>query len=312
MPRQKNTLPCIMKLNSMLLLAFVGYATAIGRPKSPVTVSPRNAAVVVVGKATSKTQHAALAVRGGAGPIDPTLLAKWTTGINLVNSIYTYLLPGKIRELYANMPYSPLSDLIFQRHGTALLACTLTAYCLLFQGTSVETAVGVSTLPFIIDLIRSELAGEPEKFGWPKYAQLAPLAFAAVTCYGCLNSKDWANTAMKVYSVWFSVTGFQAAFAPDSFSKLWNVKFMSTLTDIQKHSFQWWGFFLLGYAVYVGCLAWGVAPMKALGYGWVPPTVANAYFNVLSDQTKDFGMNRPMLFVWMVLGIVTTATLSFD
>jgi hypothetical protein len=302
-----------MKLNSILLLAVVGSVTAIGRPKSPLTVLPRNAAVVVVDKATFKTEHyATLAVRGGAGPIDPTLLAKWTTGINLVNSIYTYLLPGKIRELYANMPYSPLSDLIFQRHGTALLAGTCAAYCLLFQETSVETAVGVSTLPFIIDLIRSELAEEPETFGWPKYAQLAPLAFATVACYGCLNSKEWANTAMKVYSVWFGITGLQAAFAPDSFSKLWNVKFMSTLTDIQKHSFQWWGFFLMGYAVYVGCLAWGVAPMKALGYGWVPPTLANAYFNVLSNQTKDFGMNRPMLFVWMVLGIVTTATLSID
>jgi hypothetical protein len=299
-----------MKLNCILLLAFVGCVTAIGRPKSPLTASPRNAAVVV-GK-TTKTEYAALAVRGGAGSIDPRALARWTTGLNLVNSIYTYLLPGKVRELYASMPYSPFSDLIFQQHGTTLLACTLTAYCLLFQGASVEKAVGVSTLPFIIDLIRSELAEEPEKFGWPKYAQLVPLAFAAVTCYGCFHSKDWANTAMKVYSVWVGFTGLQVALAPDSFAKLWNAKFMSTLTDIQKHAFQWWGFFLLDYAVYVGCLAWGVAPMKALGYAWVPATLANAYFNVLSNKTKDFGMNREMLFAWMLLGIVTTATLSFD
>jgi hypothetical protein len=300
-----------MKFNSILLLAFIGCVTAIGRPKAPLTASPRNAAAVVGGKATTKTEHAALTVRGGAGPIDPTALAKWTTGINLVNSLYTYLLPDKMREVY-NIPYSPLSDLIFQRHGIVLLACTLPVYCLLFQKTSVETAVGVSTLPFIIDLIRSELAEEPDKFGWPKYAQLAPLAFAAVTCYGCLNSMDWANTAMKVYSVWFGITGLQAAFAPDSFSKLWNVKFMSTLTDIQKHGFQWWGFFLLDYAVYVGCVAWGVEPMKALGYAWVPATLANAYFNVLSDKTKEFGMNRPVLFAWMILGMVVTGTLSFD
>lgn len=203
-----------MKCNSILLLALVGCATAIGRPKSPLTAS-QCSAIGVVGK-TTKKEHVALSVRGGAGPIDPTILAKWTTGINIVNSIYTYLLPDMIRELYANMPYSPLSDLIFQRHGTAMLACTLPAYCLLFQETSVETAVGVSTLPFIIDLVRSELAEEPEKLGWPKYAQLVPIPFAAVTCYGCLNSKDWAHAAMKIYSVWLGLTGLLAGFAPES------------------------------------------------------------------------------------------------
>jgi hypothetical protein len=52
--------------------------------------------------------------------------------------------------------------------------------------------------------------------------------------------------------------------------------------------------------------------LKALGYRWVPATLANAYFNVLSNTTKDFGMNRPMLFAWMLLGIVATATFSFD
>jgi hypothetical protein len=292
----------------ILLLALVGCVTAIGRPTFPLTTLPHNAAVVVVGKPTSKTEHAKLAVRGGAGPIDPQALAKWTTGMNLVNSIYTYLLPDKVREVY-KIPYSPLSTLIFQRHGIVLLACTLLAYCLLFQETSVETAVGVSTLPFIIDYARSELAGEPKKFGWgPMHSQLVPLAFAAVTCYGCLNSKDWANTTMKVYSVWLAMNGVLAGFAPDSFEMLWYVK----LTDIQKHGFQWRGFFLLDYAVYIGCLAWGVAPMKALGYAWVPATLANVYFNVLSNTTKDFGMNRPMLFAWMVLGIVITATLSFD
>jgi hypothetical protein len=229
--------------------------------------------------------------------------------MSLVNSIYTYLLPDKARELY-KIPYSPLSELIFQRHGLVLLACTLPAYCLLFHQTSVETAVGVSTIPFIIDLIRSELAEEPERFEWPKYAQLVPLAFAAVTCYGCLNSMDWANTAMKVYSVWFGITGLQAAFAPDSFSKLWNIKFLRTA--IQKHGFQWWGFFLLDYAVYIGCLAWGMAPMKALGYAWMPTTLAIVYFNILSNTMKDFRLNRPILFAWMVLGIVVTTTLSFD
>jgi hypothetical protein len=300
-----------MKVNSiMILLALVGCATAIRSPTSPLTASPHNAAVVIVGKPTSKTERAelaALVVRGGAGPIDPQALAKGTTGMNLVNSIYTYLLPEKVREVY-KIPYSPLSDLIFQRHGVVMLACTLVAYCLVFQETSVETAVGVSTLPFIIDYARSELAGEPEKFGWPKYSQAVPLSFAAVTGYGCLNAKDWANAAMKVYSVWLAMNGILAAFAPESFAMLWYVK----LTDIQNHGFQWRGFFLLDLAVYIGCLAWGVAPTKALGYAWIPATLANAYFNVLSSTTKDFGMNRRMLFAWMVLGIVVTATLSFD
>jgi hypothetical protein len=299
-----------MKFNSILLLAVVGCAKAIGRPKSLLTASPRNPAVAT-DKTSTKTEHSALSVRGGAGPIDPKALAKWTTVMNLMNSIYIYLIPDKARELY-KIPYSPLSDLIFQRHGLVILACMLPAYCLLFQETSVETAVGVSTVPFIIDLIRSELAEEPERFEWPKYAQLVPLAFAAVTCYGCLNSKDWANTAIKVYSVWFGITGLQAAFAPTSFSKLWNIKFLSTMTAIQKHGFQWWGFFLLDYAVYVGCMAWGVEPMKALGYAWLPATLASVYFNILSNTTKDFRLNRPILFAWMVIGIVVTGTLSFD
>jgi hypothetical protein len=69
--------------------------------------------------------------------------------MNPVNSIYIHLIPDKARELY-KIPYSPLSELIFQRHGLALLACTLPAYCLLFQETSVETAVGVSTNGFFL------------------------------------------------------------------------------------------------------------------------------------------------------------------
>jgi hypothetical protein len=111
------------------LLPFVGCAKAIGRPKSPLTASPRNAAVVA-GKTSTKTEHSALAVHDGAGPIDPKALAKWTTAMNLVNSIYIYIIPDKARQLY-KIPYSPLSELIFQRHCLVLLACTLPAYCLI-------------------------------------------------------------------------------------------------------------------------------------------------------------------------------------
>jgi hypothetical protein len=298
-----------MKLNSILLLALVGCVTAIGSPKSPLTDSPRNVVFGGSGGKAPKTVHAALAVRGGAGPIDPKAMAKWSTGTILVNAIFTYLLPGKVREFY-NAPYDPLTDLIMQRHGAAQLAFTLMAYCLFFQETSVETAVGVSTLPFVIDLVRSELAEEPERFGWPKKSQLVPVVLSAVTGYGCFYSKDWANTAMKLYSVWGGITGLMAALSPDLNAKVWGIK--SKFTEIQKHSMQWLGFFVLELAVCIGCLAWGVEPMKAVGYAWLPPTLANAYWNVLSDTTKDFGLNRPMLFAWMVLGIAVTATLAFD
>jgi hypothetical protein len=295
-----------MKLNSILLLALVGSVTAIGSPKSPLTASPRN---VVVGGGNAKTEHAALAVRGGAGPIDPKAMAKWSTGTILVNAIYTYLLPGKVRELY-NAPYDPLTDLIMQRHGAAQLSFTLMAFCLFFQETSVETAVGVSTLPFIIDLVRSELAEEPERFGWPKNSQLVPVVFSAVTGYGCFYSKDWANTAMKLYTVWGGISGLLAVLSPDLHAKAWGFK--PKFTDIQKHATQWWGLFILELAVCIGCLAWGVEPMKAVGYAWLPGTLANAYWNVLTDTTKDLALNRQMLFVWMVIGMAVTATLSFD
>jgi hypothetical protein len=295
-----------MKLNFILFLAFVGCVTAIGRPKYPLTISPRYA-TVAVGK-TTKTGHAALTIRGGAGPIDPRALARWVTGINLANAIVTYLLPGKIRELY-DIPSTPFADsVLFRRHGTALLAFTLPAYCLFFQGSSVETAVGVSTLPFIIELIRSELAEEPEKFGWPKYAQLAPIPLVAMTCYGCLNAKGWANSAMKVYSAWVGITGLLAGLAPELYTKHWNVK----PTNTEHHGLQWWGLLMMDLSVYIGCLARGVAPMRALGYSWIPFTVGNACFNLFSDKTKEIGMNRPILFSWMALGIVITATLAFD
>jgi hypothetical protein len=302
-----------MKLNSTLLLALVGCVTAIGSPMSPLTASPRN--VFGGGGKATKTVHAALAVRGGAGPIDPKAMAKWSTGAVLVNASYTYLLPGKVRELY-NAPYDPLTDLIMQRHGAAQLSFTLMSYCLFFQETSVETAVGVSTLPFIIDFCRW---GE-KPYMYREHFALVPVATGAAICCGCFYSKDWANIVMQVgpmanivmqvYTVYGGISGLLAILSPDLHAKARGLR--TELTGIQKLATQWWGLFVLELGVCIGCLAAGVEPIKAVGYAWLPETLANAYWNVLTYTTKDLGLNRPMLFAWMVLGMAVTATLSFD
>jgi len=255
----------------------------------------------------SRNKNRILEIRGGAGPIDPTGLAKWTTGLNLVNSIYSYLLPDKAIENYSQQAKSDMMVKMMKGQGMVLLGATVLAYCLVFQGTSINTAVGYANLPFIIELLRSELSGEREKMGMPKNTQFVFAAIHAVVAYGCFTSAEWANNGIKALTVWLGLNGLHASLFPSSAQDLWNVK----LQDMETHMFRWFGLLALDMAVYVGCLAWGVVPMKALGYSYIPATLGNAYLNLLSDETKKRGLNRSALAAWMVLGLVTIGTLSF-
>jgi len=122
-------------------------------------------------------------------------------------------------------------------HGMVLLSLVLLAYCLVFQGTSINKAVGVGNLSFIIEMMHSELAGESKKMGMAKNTQFVFAAIHAVVAYGFFTSSDWVNSAIKSLSVWLGLNGLQASLLPSSFQDLWNIM----LQDMEVHMLQWWG-----------------------------------------------------------------------
>lgn len=89
----------------------------------------------------------ALAVRGGAGPLDPTYTAKVGMLLAGTHAGLTLLSPSRMLKEYG-APSSPRLELMAQLQGQTVLDFCLAAYFLIVRGSDLKTAVAASVVPW--------------------------------------------------------------------------------------------------------------------------------------------------------------------
>jgi hypothetical protein len=273
-------------------ISFVPRKLLLARPKSS--------------KSTASIKHAALEVRGGSGPLDASDTAKMATVISLVNAIIITLSPKKTCAIYG-MTRSPRVEKIIEMAGSTLLALALTSYCLIFKGTSVETAVGISTFPWVVLCLRDILEETPKELGVDMNGSYLNLAVGVVSGYACLTGNN-ADAARKFLAIWTCANGILLALAPAKACELWGWK---NPDGREKLLIKSLGYFLWSVGTMGLSLVQGVDTLKAFGYSWIVNILGVLDNNLITKGIDEYGLNKAPQYIWMVLMAIFAYTLAF-
>lgn len=252
-------------------------------------------------------RNRALLVRGGAGPIDPTMAAKAATGLSLVQGTVFQLGPEKSMDMY-QCPKSALAQHLLTRCGTAILAFGLMAYCLVVKGASLATASGVVALLWALEFLRGFLTDEPEKVGMKMEGQYLIFAVQAFIAWATLCNTDLSDFAVKMNAIWLGVNGLILMANPSGALSMWGP---SDADDCSIYMYRSLGYFLAAAGVFAGSLAFGKTTdnVTALGYGWALVLLHQVAVNFLTGEVDKLGIKKSHMLGWLAADAAIVAAI---
>ena len=255
----------------------------------------------------------ALAVRGGAGPLDATDTAKLSTVVSFIAGGPNSLSPEKATEFYGLDPSKPSDVLTVRRVGVTLVTNAVLGYCLFFQSKSVHEAVGLAAIPWALDALKTLLDDTPKKAGFSDVPQKLILAVQIFVAYALLgnNASIDKDLVMKVFAAWTAVNGLLLGLSPETALSIWGRSTGSEKADDSlTYLFSCEGFGLMSCAVYIGALALDKAATAACGYAFIPWVVWFIKVLFVTKEVEKFNQPKLMQYVWFVLCTVFAGTLG--
>lgn len=283
-------------LRCLLALAFLSAVTAsFGARKKPLL---------------SPSMSKQLAVRGGAGPLNPDEVTKLAVGILLAQGTVATLAPKPSFESYGGEP-TPTSILCARRTGVAVLDIGVLAFGLLYNGWSTNTAAAISSLIWVAEFTGSMLNDEASKIGFSNNNIVVWLALNLIAAYIYLTNVDCANTFMKAFSIFTFVTCAPIMFSPASGFKAYGHD-IANIVDIDLLANKVTCTWVTAIAVFTGSIAYGTSPTKALGYAFIPHLVELISILFVTNETDKLSLPKAPTFAWLLLDAIVVATLAID
>jgi len=231
---------------SLLLYMSIGKFTHASEPL-------RKAAFHSQAVRIEKIHSITLSIRGGAGLLDPKTLSEVAIWVSISKgSAFTLSPKATYERLYNFLPRSPMVDLFLRRVGSNYLAFGIAALCLVIKGTSLNTAIGYSTLPYTLEVVKCLLDQEPKDLGFAAIGQAFILVTNALVIYATLSNVSYADTVTKVYVVWLLLNGVFMALFPKAALNTWEFKDQSAPNTFMTRVH---GFYTLGFGAMVTALA---------------------------------------------------------
>mmetsp|Transcript_18622 Transcript_18622/g.20747 ORF Transcript_18622/g.20747 Transcript_18622/m.20747 type:complete len:260 (-) Transcript_18622:29-808(-) len=210
----------------------------------------------------------ALELRGGSTPMKGA--AKAVTTLGLAVGTTTALSTKTVLDKIGIENMDPMGVLTTRRIGVSILCFSLVAYCLVFQNTSVSTAVGVSCIPTVVEIFKALFDGAHKELGFPAEGQVVVGLVFAVFSYLFLNDSPLSKDALlKIYSGWLLSHGVLMGCFPSLALKTYGGMDAKPLMVLQS-IVSLWGFSLLSLGALSGCLAAGMMTTKALALSTLP------------------------------------------
>lgn len=212
----------------------------------------------------------ALEFRGGWAPLDGATTAKAVTKLGLLVGTTTSLSAKTVLDKSGIENIDPMSVLTVRRTGGVILSFSIVAYFLLFQDASVPTAVGISTLPVIVDLYKTLFDGTHKELGFPAAGQAIVLFAFAIFSFLFLNDSPLSeDTLLKVYSGFILSHGVLMGCFPKLACKTYGNMDANGLNVLQNFV-SLWGFSLLSLGTLSAFLSTGMMTNKALALSALP------------------------------------------
>lgn len=273
-----------------------------------------NAAASITPKKTSLSSHVnkQLSARGGAGPLDPTAVAKLATGTLLAQGAVSVMAPGPSVKHYGNDP-TPISTLCMRRIGISSLSVGAMAFGMIFKGWSVNSAAATEAFIWSSEILRGTLNDEASKMSYDNTGLLVWLVIDLAVAYLALTNASCANTVIKAFASFIIVTCAPIMFFPVQVLKVYG--FVDEPSALDKSYFKVQGAWLVAIGIFLVSVASGVDPMKALGYAYAPATLlmlVQLFVTKEAAQTGEGGSPKVPLIAWLLINLATLGTLAID
>eukprot|EP00978_Attheya_sp_CCMP212_P032064 scaffold123542_cov53-Attheya_sp.AAC.2 len=130
------------------------------------------------------------------------------------------------------------------------------------------------------------------------------MACAGATAYAGLTNADWALTAFKARAVYTFLCGIPVLFNGNLAIKLWELKNTDELTP---GLFNVLGCGVVNLGALLAAIAWGIDPVKAVGYTALVSLLTAFKCIFLSPDFDVLGIGIAPLMFWAVLNAVISA-----
>mmetsp|Transcript_4411 Transcript_4411/g.7900 ORF Transcript_4411/g.7900 Transcript_4411/m.7900 type:complete len:291 (-) Transcript_4411:731-1603(-) len=247
-----------------------------------------------------------VSIRGGAGPIEPVTAAKLVGALYTVQGAVGTLSPTRSNEAYGVKTFVPCNVKLSRETAYCILEHGIIVSCLLVKGTSVNTAVGITSIIWFAEALKSILDKDSENVGPSNVGSLSIMAFAGAAAYAGLTNADWALAAFKARAVYTFLCGIPCVFNGNSAIKLWELKNTDELTP---GLFNVLGCSVLNLGALLAALAWGFDPVKAVGYTALVSLLTSFKCTFLSPDFDVLGIDIAPLMFWAALNAVISASI---
>jgi len=202
--------------------------------------------------------------------IDETITAKAFTALGLAVGTTIALSTKTVLDKSGFKDIHPVSTLTTRRIGGSILSFSLAAYFLVFQDASASTAIGISCIPWIVELSKTLFDGTHKELEIPAEGQVFVLVVTAIFSYLFLNdSPISAETVLRIYSGWTLLNGVLMGCFPKLACKTWGNMDAGGMAVLQS-IVSLWGFGIISLGALSGCLSTGMMTNKALVVSAIP------------------------------------------
>lgn len=276
-------------LTVVLNLAFAGLVAGV---KSPEKNFGAQRSVLTVS-------------RGGAGPLDPAVVAKTSTALALTNSVFGWLGPEETAESYGIKDPSKEALVLLQRSHAVYFACTLATYLLICSDQDVYKSIGYGTFPILADILRSVLNDDQSKVGLSNLGQVLLVATPfLLTSYACLQKLDNVDTIVQLCSAYHGVRGLYYLLNPKGASKAWGITGGGDETHVAMVRIV--GVSLISFAFGCFLLVRGVDNFKFVGYSYIP----FALYTIWMQFNEEMEYDKALYNAWLAVALVVIGTLA--
>lgn len=278
-----------MRFLRALFLCGVGFGALVaGKPQvGQPAFSARSVAVMVP--------------RGGAGPLDPNLVAKSNCVLHMINGAFMYLAPSKAAEVY-KFPATARNCDVAESLGAGIFSFALVTTAIVFYSQSLESAVAIGSIPFLVRAIRRLLNNSN-----PSSDDIINALISTGLLYGSLQNTSWNTDFIKYLTYFQLANGIVGGLAPSLLSKLWGQgENMSDETITLVRSILMW---VLSSATIQHTLLNNKSIELAIGMSCIPQLVNLLSILFVDKKSNDPAVNK-VLYACLAIYSIVAGTLA--
>jgi hypothetical protein len=234
----------------------------------------------------------------------------WQT-LSPSNCIQSY---GMTKKVGPMLGY--ICEFISEGTGTVTLSWAIAMYLIFFRASDDDDgplrAIGLSLIATIYHNAKALMTDMPRTLDMPAAGQWISLASKLIVCVSILSDCNHSRALAKMFALFGVLSGMKLALAPQEAARDWGSHINVPAHPSAECLLRVLGQNVVGYAVFIGCIASEVTPTRSLGLSIVPSLLSNIHLSYFSSVYDRATVNKDAILAWMLVGAVLIVVLIGD